>query len=138
MPGRPPAIWTSTVTRGAATPASARLCSTATDMACPRTGGRDRTRAASVGRGRWREARFELRHAGFHPLQLFACLEQNGRLRFEFGASDDVEPRESALQQRLHVLLDVLRRAVLDRLADPRREVVERLAVEVEHRVPSA
>src|SRR5437764_9712357 len=80
-------------------------------------------------RGRRTEARFDLRDPRLELLQLFARLQQHLRLRIEFRTGDDVELGETALEHRLHVLFYVLRRRVLNRLADTGRQFVERFAV---------
>src|SRR5438270_12902485 len=90
------------------------------------------SRALTALMGCWRrsETRFELRDSRLELLELFARLQQHLGLRIEFRTRHNVELGETALQHRFHVFFDVLRRRVLDGLADPRRQFVERVAVQ--------
>ena len=68
--------------------------------------------------------------ARFECFQFFARLQQHLRLDLEFGAGHDVEAREPGREHRAHVLLDVFRGAVFDRLPDAAGEIVECFAVQ--------
>src|SRR4029434_2041565 len=70
----------------------------------------------------------ELGQALLQCFELLARLEQHLSLNVEFGARDEIKARETCGKHCAHVLLDVLGRALLDRLSDPGGEIVERLA----------
>src|SRR5258708_507799 len=133
IPGNPPAICTSTATRGAATPASARLCRIATDIAAWRDRFRVPRRRFLVGRRR-PETRFQFGDAGLEALELLARFGEHRSLRVEFFPRHEIEARETALEYGLDVFFDVAGRARFDRLADSRGQLGEHLGVESLHR----
>src|SRR5690349_7840470 len=110
--GRPFARWTSTVTSGALSPASARLWSTASDTVTP---------CALL----LAQLRLEL---GDAPLQLGELLASAGKhlgLDLELFARRQVEPGERRAEQRPQVLLEILGGARGEEFADPRAQVFQ-------------
>ena len=116
--GSPPARCTSTVTRGASTPASARLWTTATRHApsfervgAPRALGRCGRARRRVTRRRRRNARLELRDARFQRARASRASSRSTCACTSNSARGTRSRRaKPACQHRLHVLLDVLGR----------------------------
>src|SRR5260221_4759619 len=135
MPGNPPAMCTSTATRGAATPASARLCRMATDIPRSVAAPRPLTVAERYGSvGRWPEPRFQFGDARLEPLELLARFGQHPRLGVEFFARHEIEARDAALQDGPDVLFDIARGTRFDGLANSGGQLFQHLGVESFHR----
>src|SRR6185369_9573311 len=137
--GRPLARCVSTVTSGAAAPASARLCNTASDMAFYSGGWPNETAEHAPGltccaghrRRRWDTLRpggvrrlfFERGDFRFQRFELFAGAGQNLGLDVEFLAGHEVELGKERPQHEPHVFLEVARGAVGHQLVDARRQL---------------
>jgi hypothetical protein len=72
----------------------------------------------------------ELGETLLQRVELCARLQEHLRLHVELGARHEIETGEPGGKHRAHVLFDVLRGAVLDRVADPRGELIERFGVQ--------
>src|SRR5207302_5597791 len=107
--GRPFARCTSTVTSGASNPESARLWSTASDIA---------DLLAIQPRLEFGDARFQLG-------EFFAGAREQLGLDVELRARRQVELGERSRKQRPHILLQILGGARGEEFADPRAQVFE-------------
>src|SRR5256885_9797108 len=107
--GRPFARCTSTVTSGASNPESARLWSTASDIA----------ELLAI------QPRLEFGDARFQLGELFAGAREQLGLDVELRARRQVELGERSRKQRPHIFLRILGGARGEEFADPRAQVIE-------------
>ena len=125
--GRPGPRCTSTVTSGASIPASARLATRRDRHRIPPQGGTLQLLVAFT---------FELGDARFELGELLLRALEQLLLHLEVLAQHQVEAREPRGEQRLQVLLDVLRRRIAERLADALVQLVEKSLVDHGREVP--